>query len=86
MTGIKKASDTPATIRTRILIFVNSDALSSGYRRSGIAGIFEVPIAYYGRTYDEGKHITWRDGYKALGVLFAARARGVKGAAAHGPR
>jgi hypothetical protein len=38
--------------------------------------IFEVPIAYYGRTYDEGKHITWRDGYKALGVLVAARARG----------
>ena len=40
--------------------------------------IFEVPIAYYGRTYDEGKHITCRDGYKALGVLVAARARGTR--------
>jgi hypothetical protein len=38
--------------------------------------IYEVPIAYYGRTYAEGKKITWRDGFTALGVLFAARARG----------
>lgn len=28
--------------------------------------IFEVPISYYGRTYEEGKKITWRDGVKAL--------------------
>ncbi|MFO1499632.1 MAG: glycosyltransferase family 2 protein [Verrucomicrobiota bacterium] len=28
--------------------------------------IFEVPISYYGRTYDEGKKITWRDGLSAL--------------------
>ena len=28
--------------------------------------IFEVPISYYGRTYEEGKKITWRDGIKAL--------------------
>ena len=24
--------------------------------------IYEVPIAYYGRSYEEGKKITWRDG------------------------
>jgi glycosyltransferase involved in cell wall biosynthesis len=35
--------------------------------------IFEVPIAYYGRTYAEGKKITWRDGYRALGVLVTER-------------
>jgi glycosyltransferase involved in cell wall biosynthesis len=35
--------------------------------------IYEVPIAYYGRTYDEGKKITWRDGFKALWVLFRIR-------------
>jgi glycosyltransferase involved in cell wall biosynthesis len=35
--------------------------------------IYEVPIAYYGRTYEEGKNITWRDGFKALGVLVGAR-------------
>src|SRR6266568_3865528 len=28
--------------------------------------IYEVPIAYYGRTYAEGKKITWRDGFRAL--------------------
>jgi len=28
--------------------------------------IYEVPIRYYGRTYDEGKKITWRDGVAAL--------------------
>jgi glycosyltransferase involved in cell wall biosynthesis len=35
--------------------------------------IYELPIAYYGRTYAEGKKITWRDGFKALFVLFAVR-------------
>jgi glycosyltransferase involved in cell wall biosynthesis len=40
--------------------------------------VYEVPIAYYGRTYEEGKKITWRDGLTALGVLVAARARGVR--------
>ena len=28
--------------------------------------IYEVPISYYGRTYDEGKKINWRDGMRAL--------------------
>ena len=35
--------------------------------------IYELPIAYYGRTYDEGKKITWRDGFKALWVLLRVR-------------
>ena len=35
--------------------------------------IYELPISYYGRTYDEGKKITWRDGFKALWVLFRVR-------------
>src|SRR5262249_25681371 len=30
------------------------------------ARIFEVPISYSGRTYDEGKKINWRDGVRAL--------------------
>lgn len=33
------------------------------------ARIFEIPIRYSGRTYSEGKKITWRDGVKALGAL-----------------
>ena len=28
--------------------------------------VFEVPIRYYGRSYSEGKKITWRDGIAAL--------------------
>src|SRR5262249_4922337 len=28
--------------------------------------IYEVGIAYYGRTYEEGKKIGWRDGLRAL--------------------
>jgi glycosyltransferase involved in cell wall biosynthesis len=33
------------------------------------ARIFEVPISYSGRTYQEGKKIGWRDGFKALGAI-----------------
>jgi glycosyltransferase involved in cell wall biosynthesis len=35
--------------------------------------IYEIPIAYYGRSYAEGKKITWRDGFKALWVLIRIR-------------
>ena len=28
--------------------------------------IYEVPISYHGRTYAEGKKISWRDGIAAL--------------------
>lgn len=39
--------------------------------------IYEVPISYYGRTYAEGKNITWRDGFRAVWVLLRVRvARG----------
>ena len=35
--------------------------------------IYELPIAYYGRSYAEGKKITWKDGFRAVGVLVATR-------------
>jgi glycosyltransferase involved in cell wall biosynthesis len=35
--------------------------------------IYELPISYYGRTYDEGKKITWRDGFRAIWVLLRVR-------------
>jgi glycosyltransferase involved in cell wall biosynthesis len=38
-----------------------------GYR------VYEVPITYDGRGYDEGKKITWRDGVVALWVLLRYR-------------
>jgi len=38
-----------------------------GYR------VYEVPITYDGRGYDEGKKITWRDGVVALWILIKYR-------------
>jgi glycosyltransferase involved in cell wall biosynthesis len=38
-----------------------------GYR------VCEVPITYYGRSYHEGKKITWRDGLSALWTLIKYR-------------
>jgi glycosyltransferase involved in cell wall biosynthesis len=38
-----------------------------GYR------VYEVPISYDGRSYDEGKKITWKDGVVALWVLLRHR-------------
>jgi glycosyltransferase involved in cell wall biosynthesis len=35
--------------------------------------LYELPIAYYGRTYAEGKKITWRDGFRAIRVLIGVR-------------
>ncbi len=35
--------------------------------------LYEVPIAYHGRTYAEGKKITWRDGVAALFHLIRYR-------------
>ena len=33
------------------------------------ARLFEVPISYSGRTYQEGKKISWRDGFRAIGAI-----------------
>ncbi len=38
-----------------------------GYR------FYEVPISYHGRTYQEGKKITWKDGVSALYFMFRFR-------------
>jgi hypothetical protein len=49
-----------------------------GQRRAQVAKarqwrIYEVGISYFGRTYDEGKKITWRDGLLALWYLLRFR-------------
>jgi glycosyltransferase involved in cell wall biosynthesis len=41
--------------------------------RRGSVRLYEVPISYYGRTYAEGKKITWRDGLKAVATLVRFR-------------
>ena len=46
---------------------ITAKVLKRGHR------IFEVPISYYGREYDEGKKISWRDGPKAAWTLIKYR-------------
>jgi len=46
---------------------VTAKILKRGYR------IYEVPISYTGREYEEGKKITWRDGLLALWTLLKYR-------------
>lgn len=38
--------------------------------------IYEVGISYWGRTYEEGKKIGWKDGFRALWCLFKYSIRG----------
>lgn len=35
--------------------------------------VYEVPISYYGRTYAEGKKITWKHGFGAIAALIKYR-------------
>jgi glycosyltransferase involved in cell wall biosynthesis len=46
---------------------ITAKVLRRGYR------IYEVPISYAGRETDEGKKITWRDGFGALKALVKFR-------------
>ncbi|NOZ63889.1 MAG: glycosyltransferase family 2 protein [Caldiserica bacterium] len=46
---------------------ITAKILKRGYR------VWEVPISYYGRGYEEGKKITWKDGVVAILALFRYR-------------
>ena len=46
---------------------ITAKIFKRGYR------VYEVPITYDGRGYDEGKKITWKDGIVALWVLVKHR-------------
>lgn len=46
---------------------ITAKVFKRGYR------VYEVPITYEGRGYEEGKKITWRDGVVALWVLIKYR-------------
>lgn len=39
--------------------------------------LFEIPISYYGRTYNEGKKITWKDGLRGFWCIlrYSSRAK-----------
>ncbi len=46
---------------------LTAKVLKKGYQ------IYEVPISYFGRTFSEGKKLTWRDGVIALWTLIKYR-------------
>ncbi len=46
---------------------ITAKILKRGYR------IYEVPISYTGREYEEGKNITWRDAFPAIWALIKYR-------------
>lgn len=46
---------------------VTAKLLKGGYR------LYEIPITYTGRGYDEGKKITWRDGLRAIWAIVKFR-------------
>ena len=46
---------------------ITAKVLKRGYR------VWEVPISYYGRGYEEGKKITWKDGVVAILTLLKYR-------------
>jgi glycosyltransferase involved in cell wall biosynthesis len=46
---------------------ITAKILKRGYR------IYEVPISYAGREYEEGKNITWKDGFPAVWALIKYR-------------
>ena len=43
------------------------------------ARIFEVPVSYAGRTYEEGKKINWKDGLRAIWCVIKYRPRRRRG-------
>jgi glycosyltransferase involved in cell wall biosynthesis len=47
--------------------------ISANIARQRKLRIYELGIAYYGRSYDEGKKINWKDGVKALWYLLKFR-------------
>jgi hypothetical protein len=42
--------------------------VTAAVARAGVR-IYEVPISYHGRTYEQGKKIGWKDGVRALYVI-----------------
>ncbi|HJN77652.1 MAG TPA: glycosyltransferase family 2 protein [Myxococcota bacterium] len=40
--------------------------------------VYEVPISYSGRDYEEGKKITWKDGVRALRVIVTSRFKAMR--------
>ena len=52
-------------------LWLPADAPGAPPRARRRARIYEVPVSYAGRTYEEGKKITWRDGVSAIRCILA---------------
>jgi glycosyltransferase involved in cell wall biosynthesis len=61
------------TFRLRENDFRIEPEMTAQVLRNSHLRVYELPISYYGRTYEEGKKITWRDGIKALQTLLRCR-------------
>jgi glycosyltransferase involved in cell wall biosynthesis len=59
-------------MKLRAMRFEFEPEVTAKILRRGIR-IYEVPISYTGREFDEGKKITWRDGFIALWTLVKYR-------------
>src|SRR6185312_8239779 len=58
------------SLLTNVLYNTTLSDMETGYKAFRV---YELPVAYYGRTYAEGKKITWKDGFKAMWVLLRVR-------------
>jgi glycosyltransferase involved in cell wall biosynthesis len=50
----------------RVRLMTEPQAVGEGSPSLRRARVYEVPVSYAGRTYEEGKKITWKDGLAAL--------------------
>ena len=72
-TGYKALrTDVLRSLRLRENDFAVEPEITAHVCKRGLR-VYELPIAYYGRTYAEGKKVTWRDGFKAVWVLLRVR-------------
>jgi glycosyltransferase involved in cell wall biosynthesis len=59
-------SDTIKAIKLKENRFGFEPEVTAKISRVANVRIYEVGISYYGRTYAEGKHINWKDGFRAI--------------------
>ncbi len=68
-------SDVARSMRLTANDFGIEVEMSAEIARQRNLRIYELGINYFGRTYEEGKKISWRDGVKALWYIFKFRFR-----------
>ncbi|MCM8790561.1 MAG: glycosyltransferase family 2 protein [Candidatus Omnitrophica bacterium] len=62
-----------ANIRIRSNGFSVEPELTAKILKNKALRVYEMPIAYYGRTYAEGKKISWKHGFSAIGAILLYR-------------